>query len=80
LTALDNALAESVIGLFKTELIKPRGPWRTAEQVEIATMNYVDWFNHRRLYEACGDIPPAELEAAYYSQNTVLTEAGHSEN
>jgi putative transposase len=65
--AYDNALAESVIGLFKTELIKPRGPWRTAERVEIATMNYVDWFNHRRLYEACGDIPPAELEAAYYS-------------
>lgn len=78
--AYDNALAESVIGLFKTELIKPRGPWRTAEQVEAATLGYVDWFNHRRLYEACGDIPPAELEAAYYSQNTALTEAGHSEN
>lgn len=53
-----DALAESVIGLYKTELIKPRGPWRTAEQVEIATLEYVDWFNHRRLYEACGDIPP----------------------
>jgi hypothetical protein len=46
--AYDNALAESVIGLFKTELIKPCGPWRTAEQVEIATLGYVDWFNHRR--------------------------------
>ena len=57
--AYDNALAESVIGLFKTELIKPRGPWRTAEQVEIATLEYTDWFNHRRLYEACGDIPPS---------------------
>lgn len=68
--------AESVIGLFKTELIKPRGPWRTAGQVEIATLEYVDWFNHRRLYEACGDIPPAELEAAYYSHNTSLAEAG----
>jgi transposase InsO family protein len=55
--AYDNALAESVIGLFKTELIKPRSPWRTAEQVELATLEYVDWFNHRRLYEACGDIP-----------------------
>jgi putative transposase len=76
--AYDNALAESVNGLFKTELIKPRGPWRTAEQVEIATLEYVDWYNHRRLYEACGDIPPAELEAAYYSQNTALAEAGHS--
>jgi putative transposase len=78
--AYDNALAESVIGLFKTELIKPRGPWRTAEQVEIATLEYTDWFNHRRLYEACGDIPPAELETAYYSQNTALAGAGHSQN
>jgi putative transposase len=78
--AYDNALAESVNGLFKTELIKPRGPWRTAEQVEIATLEYVDWYNHRRLYEACGDIPPAELEAAYYSQNAALAEAGHSAN
>jgi transposase InsO family protein len=76
--AYDNALAESVIGLFKTELIKPRGPWRTAEQVELATLEYVDWFNHRRLYEACGDIPPAELETAYYRQNAVLTEAGQT--
>ncbi len=72
--AYDNALAESVIGLYKTELIKSRGPWRTAEQVELATLNYVDWFNHRRLYETCGDIPPAELEAAYYRQNTGLNE------
>jgi putative transposase len=76
--AYDNALAESVIGLFKTELIKPRGPWRTAEQVELATLEYVDWFNHRRLYEACGDIPPAELETAYYRQNAALTEAGQT--
>jgi putative transposase len=76
--AYDNALAESVIGLFKTELIKPRGPWRTAEQVEVATLEYVDWFNHRRLYEACGDIPPAELEAAYYRQHAALTEAGQT--
>jgi putative transposase len=74
--AYDNALAESVIGLFKTELIKPRGPWRTAEQVELATLDYVDWFNHQRLYETCGDIPPAELEAAYYRQNTSLPKAG----
>ena len=73
--AYDNALAESVIGLFKTELIKPGGPWRTAEQVEIATLDYVDWFNHRLLYEACGDIPPAELEDAYYRHNSDLAEA-----
>jgi putative transposase len=74
--AYDNALAESVIGLYKTELIKPRRPWRTAEQVEIATLHYIDWFNRQRLFEACGDIPPAELETAYYRQNPSLTEAG----
>jgi putative transposase len=74
--ALDNALAESVIGLYKTELIKPPGPWRNAEHVELATLEYTDWFNHRRIYETCGDIPPAELEAAYYSHNTSLAEAG----
>jgi putative transposase len=78
--AYDNALAESVIGLYKTELIKPNGPWRTAEQVELATLEYVDWFNHRRLYESCGDIPPAELEDGYYRQNNRLTEAAMSEN
>jgi putative transposase len=78
--AYDNALAESVIGLYKTELIKPKGPWRTAEQVELATLEYVDWFNHRRLYEACGDIPPAELEDAYYRQINSLTEAALSES
>jgi putative transposase len=76
--AFDNALAESVIGLFKTELIKPRGPWRTVEQVEIATLEYVDWFNQRRLYQVCGDIPPAELERAYYRQHAALAEAGQS--
>jgi putative transposase len=74
--AYDNALAETVIGLFKTELIKPQGPWRTAEQVEVATLNYVAWYNNRHLFETCGDIPPAELEAAYYRQNAALAEAG----
>ena len=67
--------SRSVIGLFKTELIKPRWPWRTVEQVEIATLDYVDWFKHRRLYEVCGDIPSAELEDANYRQNTGLAEA-----
>jgi putative transposase len=75
-TAGDNALAESVIGLYKTELINLRGPWRTAEQAELATLDYVDWFSHRRLFETCGDIPPAELETVYYRQNTSLAEAG----
>ena len=73
--AYDNALAESIIGLFKTEMVKPRGPWRTPEQLEIATLEYVDWFNHRRLFQACGDIPPAQLEQAFYAQRADLTEA-----
>jgi len=76
--AYDNALAETVIGLFKTELIKPGGPWRTVEQVEIATLEYIDWFNHRRLFQVCGDIPPAELEAAHYRQQAALAEASRS--
>ena len=63
----DNALAETINGLYKTELIKPRKPWRTVEQVELATAEWVDWFNHRRLYEHCGDLPPAELETAHYA-------------
>jgi putative transposase len=61
-------LAETINGLYKTELIKPRKPWRTIEDVEVATAEWVHWFNHRRLYEHCGDIPPVELETAYYAQ------------
>jgi putative transposase len=76
--AYDNALAESTIGLFKTELIKPRGPWRTVEQVEIATREYVDWFNHRRLHRTAADLPPAELEAAHYRQRLVEPGPEHS--
>lgn len=67
-SSYDNALAETINGLFKTELIKPRAPWRTVDQVELATAEWVDWFNHRRLYQHCGDMPPAEMEAAYYAQ------------
>ena len=65
----DNALAETINGLFKTELIKPRGPWRTPDHVEVATAEWIDWFNFRRLYRYCGDVPPAELEEAYYVQH-----------
>ena len=65
----DNALAETINGLYKTELIKPRGPWRTLDAVEIATAEWVDWFNHRRLYAYCGDIPPADAEEHYYAQH-----------
>ena len=68
-SSYDNALAETINGLYKTELIKPRKPWRTIEEVEFATAEWVDWFNHRRLYEYCGDIPPVELETAYYAQH-----------
>lgn len=68
-SSYDNALAETINGLYKTELIKPRGPWRTVEHVEIATLEWVDWFNHQRLYEHCGDVPPAELEAFYYGEH-----------
>lgn len=61
----DNALAETVIGLFKAEVIRRLGPWRSLEAVEIATLQWVDWFNHRRLLEPIGNIPPAEAEASY---------------
>jgi putative transposase len=63
-----NALAESVIGLFKTEVIRQKGPWRHLEAVEFATLAWVDWFNHRRLLESIGYVPPAEHEARYYEQ------------
>jgi putative transposase len=61
----DNALAESFNGLYKTELIRHRGPWRGLEDVEHATLEYVDWFNHRRLHSELGMVPPAEFEANY---------------
>jgi putative transposase len=61
----DNALAETVIGLFKTEVIRRRGPWRNMEAVEFATLDWVDWYNNRRLLEPIGNIPPAEAEARY---------------
>ena len=65
----DNALAESVIGLFKTELIQRQGPWRQLKAVEFATLAWVDWFNTRRLLEPIGYVPPAEYEAQYYAQH-----------
>ena len=64
----DNALAETINGLFKAELIHRRGPWRSADAVELATLEWVDWFNNRRLLEPIGNIPPAEAEARYYAQ------------
>jgi transposase InsO family protein len=63
----DNALAETINGLFKTEVIRRRGPWRNMEAVEFATLEWVDWYNNRRLLEPIGNIPPAEAEARYYA-------------
>ena len=71
----DNALAESVNGLYKTELIRARGPWRTADQVELATAAWVNWWNAERLHGACGDIPPAEFETAYHSRQATIAAA-----
>ena len=77
----DNALAETVNGLYKTELIWRRGPWKTVEAVELATMEWVSWFNHQRLHSALGYVPPVEFEAAWAatqpaSEPTVLRPVG----
>ena len=71
----DNALAETINGLFKAEVIHRRGPWRSLQAVEFATLEWVDWFNHRRLLEPIGNIPPAEAEARYYEQRETLSVA-----
>ena len=68
----DNALAETVIGLYKAELIQRRGPWRSFEAVELATLEWVDWFNNRRLFGPIGYIPPAEAEERYYAKSNEL--------
>jgi transposase InsO family protein len=73
----DNALAESVIGLFKTEVIRRCGPWKNLEEVEFATLEWVDWFNNRRLFGPLGHVPPVEYEEAYYQQQQApVIEAG----
>ena len=63
----DNALAETIIGLYKTEVIRRRGPWKNIEDVEFATLEWVDWSNNRRLLEPIGNIPPAEYEMLYWT-------------
>jgi putative transposase len=68
--SFDNAMAESIIGLYKTELVRNRGPWRGLDDLELATLEWVDWFNHRRLFHELGRIPPAEFEDHYYRHNT----------
>jgi transposase InsO family protein len=71
----DNALAETINGLYKTELIHRRAPWRTKESLELATLEWVSWFNHHRLLEPIGYIPPAEAEANYFRQLAEKTES-----
>lgn len=65
----DNAMAESIFGLYKTELIRNKGPWRGLDDLELATLEWVDWFNHRRLFHELGRIPPAEFEDQHYRHN-----------
>lgn len=71
----DNALAETMIGLYKAELITMQGPWRTVEDVELATLGWVHWWNTQRLHSAIGDVPPAEFEAAHYAQRQLVETA-----
>ncbi len=71
----DNALAETIIGLYKTEVIRRRGPWRHVDAVEYATLEWVDWFNHRRLLKPIGDVPPAQFEEAYHRQEALAQAA-----
>jgi putative transposase len=71
----DNALAESVIGLFKTEVVRKQGSWKSFESLELATAQWVDWYNHRRLHTAIGDVPPAEFEASYYASSATVDAA-----
>lgn len=74
----DNALAESVIGLYKTELVKPRRPWKGLDDLEIATAEWLDWFNHRRPFEYCDDLTPVEAEHAHYAHHQDPAIAGSS--
>jgi putative transposase len=71
----DNALADTINGLYKAELSHRRGPWRFFEAVELATLTWVDWFNNRRLMEPIGNIPPAESEARHYAMQDIMPKA-----
>ncbi len=74
--SFDNALAETIIGLYKTELIRRRDPWRGLDEVGYATLEWVDWFNHRRLLEPIGHVPTTEFEAAYHRSENPSRTAG----
>ena len=71
----DNALAEIINELYKTEVVRKRGPWKTLDKVEYATLEWADWFNHRRILEPIGNIPRAEYELMYYQQLNESSEA-----
>ena len=75
----DNAAAESLIGLFKTELIRRRGPWRGLDHVELATLEWVDWHNNRRLHSACHDLTPVEYEQVFYGHHPAQQTVGVSQ-
>ena len=77
--ALDNALAETHIGLFKTELIHRRGPWNGLDDVELATLEWVDWHNNRRLHTACHDLTPVEYEQVFYGRHPAQQTVGVSQ-
>lgn len=76
----DNAMAETINGLYKTEVIHRRGPWKGLDDVEYATLESVDWFNHRRILEPVGDIAPAEHEANYCRDNSPARKARFKQN
>ncbi len=78
--SFDNAMAETINGLYKTEVIHRRGPWNGLDDVEYATLEWVDWFNHKRVLQPIGDIPPAEYEANYYRDNSPDDTAGLKQN
>lgn len=74
------SMAESIIGPYKTELIRTRGPWKGIDEVEFGTLEYADWFNNRRLLEPIGHVPPAEFEAAYHRKEDPSHPAGLNES
>ena len=73
----DNAMAEALNGTFKAELVTLHGPWRTRRQLEIAIVEWIDWYNHRRLHSEIGDVPPAEHETLWYRQQDLALKAGN---
>jgi putative transposase len=68
----DNAMAESVVGLYKAECVRHEGPVRTVDDLELRTLTWVHWFNHTRLHSSLGHVPPVEFEQAHYRQNTLV--------